>query len=957
MRYWKRATWITLLGIMLFVLLFGGRLVEGYIDWLWFGEVRQRGVFWTIFRAQLELGLLFGIGMALLMFVNVTLARRTAPTYLPRYEDFPLRVQINDMAQRGMRWFVIGGSLGAGLLSGMAATTSWEPYLRFRHPQSFGGAPDPIFRNDIGFYMFRLPFLEQIHGWLFMALFVVVLVTTALYYMQRSIEAVRGELRVSPPARVHLSTLLGCLALVIAWGFFLNRYELLFSQSDKLVGAAYTDVHARLPAANMLAIVAVIAAVGFFANAWLRVLWLPAAAVALLAIANITLAGIWPGLVQRFTVQPNQLNKERPYIQHHIEFTRRAHGIDRVQPQTFPLSGRLTAQAVEAEQPTLRNVRLWDWRLVGQNYQQLQGLRSYYDLSGVDIDRYPLNGREQQVMLAARELRKDRLPPQSQAWVSQTLQYTHGYGFVMNAVNVADENGNPVFLASGLPLSAPKDLPVTTPQIYYGEQTVDAVLAPSKQQEFSYSVEGETAQGESATHRFAGTGGIPLGGQMRQFLLSLYLKETNVLISDQVGPDTRVLMHRKIDERAAKIAPFLGYDHDPYLVLADGKLYWMQDAYTLAHSDQFPYSQPVSSGRILLSRLAGFRQRPGERFGYIRNSVKVVTDAYSGQTTFYAVDEADPLLRCYRAMFPRMFKARAEMPDSLWQHVRYPEDLFEIQTGIMQRFHVTDPNVFYQGSDFWQLPQEQLTQDTEAERSLTGRPGEGSPMEAYYVTMRLPGAEQEEFALIRPFTFQSRPNLSAWMAARCDPEHYGELVLFGFPSTQVRGPAQVEQAINTNTELSAEISLLNRGGSRVIWGNMLILPVGNTLLYVRPMYLIGQGENQIPTFNRAVLYGNGTVVWNRSLSGALSQLVGAPVRDTDTGTPAPPDTGTTPPTQPGRPTQGITVPPEARQLISEADQALQAAERAQREGNWAEYGRQQQRLRAALQRLRQQVAP
>jgi uncharacterized membrane protein (UPF0182 family) len=932
MARYGRIVWLVLLALAVVILFFGRGLAGWYVDWLWFGEVGQRGVFWRILGAQAQLALGFGLLMAALLAVNLVIARRATPPLTPRLRSEPLGRRLEQWTHAGLQAVTLPVSLAAGLLAAIEAAGHWEEFLRFRHPQSFGMA-DPIFHRDAGFYLFALPFLKYLYGWAFVALALVTLATAGVYFARQAVQLVQGGARVAIPVRVHLSVLLGLLALVWAWGYRLEGYDLLFAEHSRYFGAGYADAHARLPALNILAACALIAAAGFFLNAfYYRGYWLPGLALAFMAVASLTVGGLYPAWVQRWQVQPNEANLERPYIEHHIRMTRAAYGLEELQPQPYRLATAPAPGALQREAGTLRNIRLWDYRALAPTYRQLQGLRDYYDLSHIDIDRYPIGGRPQQVMLAARELDSRRI--KNPSWVTETLQFTHGYGLVMNPVSAVTEGGQPEFVVSGLPLQAAQPgLVPQRPQIYFGELTGAAVIAPSRMQEFDFALDQQTS-----VSRFDARAGLPLDSAWRRALFAAYLREANLILSDQITSDSRLLIRRRIDERAARVAPFLAFDHDPYLVVGPDRLSWIQDAYTV--SDQFPYSQPLDAGDTQLRWNGGDgTEDRGGTFNYLRNSVKVVVDAYSGAMAFYVFDPKDPLIRAYRAIFPSLFKEASEMPAFLQAHVRYPEDLFSIQARVLSRFHVQDPLVFFNQTSFWDIPREALEQRENGARAA---------MEPYYVMMRLPGEPKEEYVLIQPFVFRDKENMSAWLAARCDPPHLGERRLFTF-DTYVKGPELIDQAIQATPSISSELTLLNREGSRVVWGNLLVLPMADTLLYVRPLYLAATTADHRETmreFRRVVVGQGDRLVMTATLDEALAQIFGATGKEPSEAPPAPAP-GAAPPAGPIAP-----VPALVRQKATEADDALRAAQDALTRNDWKAFGDRMDRAQKAIQQLR-----
>lgn len=958
----RQVGWGIALAVAALLLLFGNQLLGFTVDWLWFGEVGQQRVFWTILATRAQLGVLFGVAFFLLAYLNVWLARRQSPALTPHYDDFPLRVRVGRMARTGLSLLLLGGSLLAGLLAGLEASGHWDVYLRFLHPVSFGRT-DPVFGKDIGFYVFAYPFWSYLYNWLFVALLLVTAAVAVVYYFDRAVEVLQGYAHVAVSVRVHLSVLLGLLALVKAWGYRLDAYGLLFGSNGSFIGAFYADLHARLLALDLLMLLAVVAAVGFFANAYLRALWLPAAVLGLMIVASLLLGGVYPGVVQRFTVQPNELVLEKPYIKRNLEMTRAAYGLDQVAVSPFGNVSPLAAANVQHNRATIKNIRIWDYRPLQETYQQLQRLKPYYAFppDGVDIDRYPIGGLMRQVMLAARELQQNGLPPQARRWVNEWLEYTHGYGFVMNPVNEATSDGAPIFWAKNAPQESPPELPVTRPQIYFGQSTDTPVIAPSRTEEFDYPVGSEAVR-----TRYSGTGGVPLRGSLRRLLFATYFAETNVLISNAITPDSRILFNRQVDERAARIAPFLAFDADPYLVVADGKLFWVQDAYTT--SDHYPYSLPAAEEARNLRRwgMEGLQRDEGA-FNYIRNAVKIVTDAYNGSVRFYIADATDPVVRCYQAAFPSLFLPLAAMPAVLRSHIRYPEGLFTVQAGLYANYHVTDPATLFVQSDQWKFPMEVVR--TQGQQPSVGEGGlppgiprpvsAGVPLEPFYVTMRLPDGEGEEFLLMLPFQIEKPPSMPAWLCARCDGEHYGQLRDYRFP-LGVDGPMQAESFIDQNPEISSRLSLWDQHGSRVQRGNLLALLLDKSVLYVKPIFLVAEG-NSVPRLTRIILVNAGRVVMAPTLGQALSALIhgqtgaveGTP--STAAGQTAETGNGQTSPAMP----QAPALPPPAAgrvgSLVDQANRSFEAATQAQRRGDWSAYGQELRRLEATLRELQRRT--
>lgn len=920
-----------LAGIALLVLL-GPWLGSLATDWLWFGELHQQPVLVTLLGTRVALGLGFGLLLAGFLYANTVIARRLSRATLIRRGNSPLQESVSRLARGGLALMLAAGSAVLGWMGGYVASTRWDTWLRYRHAQSFG-VTDPVFHHDLGFYLFKYPLFQFVSGWLFTTLLLGFAATAVVYYLEGAMAFDEPRARVSNAARVHLSVLLGLAFLAKAWDYWLDRFGLLFQSSGLLFGAGYTDLHARLPALNLLMLIALVAAAGFFLNAYLRALVFPVLAVGVMLVASLTLGSLYPGLIQRFSVQPDEQAKERPYIERHLTATRQAFGLDRIEPVEYNPRQPLSAADLGRERATLENARLWDYRVLSDTYHGLQRLRDYYDVRDVDIDRYTLDGRYRQVMLAPRELVTEQLEPRQRSWINERLQYTHGYGMVMSSVSETDASGRPAWLIHDLPLSTAPGLEIHRPQLYYGMQDQPPVIAPSRTKEFDYPIEGG-----SETSSYAGTGGISLRSSWARGLFSTQLADWNSAISDAVLPQSRLLFRRNVQERVAALAPFLRLDSDPYLVIDGGRLVWIQDGYTTAST--YPYSDPLPLG----SRgLRGEDVEPGsETVNYVRNSVKATVDAYTGAVHLYVMDPTDPVIRCYQRAFPGLLEDRAALPAGLAAHLRYPEDLLKAQAQKWTRFHVTNPDVFYARSDLWAIPEERLSSG-EATRAQ---------MQPYYVVMRLPGEKREEFVLILPFKTRNGTTMSGWLTARCDGEEYGKLRLYRFPTnSQIDAPEQVDSTIQSDPDISQQVTLLGQQGSNIRYGNLLVLPVANSLLYVKPFYLeaqqSGSGQSGIPVLKRVILAEKRgaamRVVMRPTFREALAELVGAPVAEAGSERPAAPPREQTAPASPGE---------DLRRLADEAGQAFDAAERAQRAGDWAEYGRQLQRAREAVRRLR-----
>jgi uncharacterized membrane protein (UPF0182 family) len=683
--------------------------------------------------------------------------------------------------------------------------------------------------RDIGFYLFSLPFYTLARDGL-LVLFVLSGLVTAGWYLKNGALQIEGELSqtqgappsfpkitVAPKAKQHLIFFGGIIVLLLAWGFYLKIYELLYSTQGPAFGASYTDVHIKVLVYKFLIIASLGFAVVVFMNAFKFRLKLLLYSGAIWLGAILMFGTLLPILVQKFVVKPNELAKESPFIAYNIDYTRKAYNLNKIKVVDFEVNDKLSAKDIKRHDATIQNIRIWDERPLLQTYRQIQTIRLYYNFNNVDVDRYLIDNQYRQIMLAARELVVDQLPPQADTWVNRHLIYTHGYGLASSPVNEVTSEGLPRLFIKDLPPSFVPDLKIERPEIYYGEKTSEYVLAKTKTEEFDYP------KGDKNVYtNYQGRGGVPINSFFRKLLYAIEFLESQILFTTYLGPESRIMYNRRIGRRTRLIAPFLDYDGDPYLVVSGGKLYWMQDAYTT--SDMYPYS------------LRSFGHFRNKRLNYIRNSVKVTIDAYNGDVVFYIIDEKDPIVKTYASIFPDLFKPFNEMPDDLKKHIRYPKDLFKIQAGTYTKYHMEDVQVFYNQEDLWQIPDE-LYGDSRQE------------MEPYYIIIKLPEGEKEEFLLMLPFTPSAKDNMIGWLAARSDLPNYGNLLVYKLPKEKlVYGPMQIEARVDQQTEISRELSLWGQRGSRVIRGNLLAIPLSDTFIYVEPVYLEAkQEQSELPS--------------------------------------------------------------------------------------------------------------
>jgi len=952
-----RRTWLVGLAAALLILLVSLRGIAGfYTDYLWFKEIGYTEVWRGLLVAKALPSVVFTAVFFLLILGNLVIADRMAPRFRPSGPEEELVERYRQLIGPYAGRVRVAVAAFLALVAGGGLTNQWHEWVLFRNRVDFGGS-DAQFGTDIGFYVFTMPFLRFIFDWAFAALVIVLLVTAVAHYLNGGIR-VQGPLqRVTPQVKAHLSVILGAMALLKAFVYWLQRYELNFSTRGVVEGASYTDVRAELPALNMLIVISVAAALLFLVNIRLRGWVLPAIAVGLWGFVSLVIGTIYPAAVQRFSVEPNEFQKESAYIERNIKATRSAFGLDKVVLRNFDYKEDLQATDIQANEATIDDARLWDPNVLEQTYRAIQQFRPQYIFGDVDIDRYPLEGETRQVVLSARELDLDNLP--SQTWQNRHLVYTHGYGVVASPSNGVTDRGLPEFLLSDIPPQG-EGLELTQPAIYFGERLEGYAIVNTKQKEYDFP-----AEPRDTVTTYRGEGGVPMKGLVRRAAFFLRFGEFKLLLSDQITPSSKALYLRDIRERVAKAAPFLRYDADPYPVVLDGRVLWVMDAYTT--TSRYPYSQGyVMTHPERLPNNSGLR---GARFNYVRNSVKATIDAYDGTVKFYVFAEGagrDPIVEAYRKAFPRLFSDRSQMPPGLEAHLRYPEDLFRIQTDHFSEYHVTEPQPFYNNSRQWAVAQDpgsgplQLDPTTSTPVA-TAAPGPGGRtatvvlskkrrMEPYYLQMRLPGQAKENFLILQPFVPTARggeelTNLVSFMVAKSDPGEYGKLEAYQMPVGQViRGPDQINTIINTTPEISSQFTLLNRSGSQILQGSLLLIPVEDSILYVRPLYLQGTQGTRLPEFEFvAVAYADRAVLGD-NLNEALGKLFPGLVTEPPPGTPPgpPPPEGTPPP--PG----GTDV----ASLLAQAEAAYGEAQAALRNGDLAGYQRAFDRVAELLRQAR-----
>ena len=876
--------------IILFIFLI---MASGLIQqWLWMTQVGYLNIFWKLLSIKWSLAGLSFLIVFLYTWLNFRFAAAATVASPPVVrDDSPMDYRPGiELSPRILR----SGGLVIAVLIGLIFTLSyyseWDKYLRFYYGSAVG-QPDPIFGKDIGFYLFQLPFYELIQKGMMGLALTTLIITLITYSYFGVLRLSRGQIpQVSKKVVGHLSILLIFLIIVWGWGYYLDRFELLYSTTGVVYGVGYTADNISIYTLWIMmfasVLLAVVVAIGFFTR---RFKMLPISVLGYFVLYFIVII-ILPGLVQKFKVQPSELELELPYLKHNIEFTRKAFQLDQINEVVYPALSDLTLDDISKNKDTIDNIRIWDWRPILQTYRQTQEIRLYYEFYQVDVDRYHLEDGYHQVMLSARELSAE-LPPKARTWVNKYLQFTHGYGLVMNFVSKKDPGGLPDYIIDNIPPESQFRIKVDRPSIYYGENTPDYRIVATKIKEFDYP-----KGNRNVYTSYQGTGGIPLDSFWKRVLFAWTQSDINILLTSYLESQSRIQIWRNVRERVSTIAPFLKLDHDPYLVLSEGKLYWIQDAYTV--SDRFPYSAPY--------------QKTFTNLNYIRNSVKAVVDVYNGSVQLYVMDPKDPVLSAYRKAFPDAFRDLADMPTDLKKHLRYPEDLFSIQADLYRTYHMTDPQVFYNQEDLWGIPQEKYA-------------GSSIQLEPYYILMRLPGTRELQYLLMMPFTPQNRDNMIAWMAAECDFPQYGHLIVYQLPKKRLTmGPIQIEAMIDQNTRISEQLSLWDQKGSRVIRGNLIVIPIHNSFLYVEPVYLIAEGIN-IPQLKRIIIIHGDKVVMETTVEKALAVIFGT----------AQPES------------TAVTAPVQSEELVR-AKQEYENAQKALEQGKWQDFGNAMETLKEIL---------
>lgn len=895
-RYWG---WI-IAAIVVTILFFLSRIVFFFSEWLWYCSNGYSQIFVTIITGRLVSGITLGALFFIFILINILLVRRfriKMPVFLG---NNVLQLPELNTIQPYIDRIAIAAATVVAILAGYQASTVWELFMKALRGVPFGHT-DPLYGNDIGFYIFNLPLQQYLNGGAFILVLLSLALSLALYIASRSIYYTPREFRTSPKAKAHLLSLVSLLILVKAWGYHIEMYNLLQSSRGIVYGALYTDVYATLPYLKLAMIVSVILAVSVFGDMISRGWKFTLGSALMLMLMSLVGGVIYPNIMQKFVVAPNELAKESTYLARNIEFTRKAFGLDSIQEREFSAREDLSEKDIRKNDATIKNIRLWDHQPLLKTYSELQEIRTYYTFNDVDNDRYMINGDLRQTMLSPRELSYEKLPDKK--WINQTFTYTHGYGVCLGPVNKVTEDGLPEFFIKDIPPASSVDLKLDRPEIYFGETTDTYCIVNSGLKEFDYPFGDKNVYCE-----YKGTGGMPLYPLLNRLLFAIRFHEIKMLLSNAITPQSRIMFYRNINERLHRITPLVYYDPDPYMVISEGKLYWICDGYTI--SSHYPYSQPY----------------PGLG-NYIRNSVKAVIDAYNGTMKFYISDDDDPIIKTYSLIFPGVFEPISSMPAGIRAHLRYPVGMFYAQSLMYTTYHMTDPQVFYNKEDLWRIPKRMESKSEE-------------DMKPYYTVLKFPPpeGEKEEFILMIPFTPAKKANMIAWMSARCDMPNYGKMLVYTFPKDKlIYGPFQIEARINQDADISKQLTLWGQGGSEVIRGSLLVIPIEDSLLYIEPLYLAAE-KGKMPQLKRVIVVYGSMVAMEQNLEEALKKVF--------------PETGAAMPPQGNAPPGSPEMKSGMIKLIQDASDHYDKARECQRNDDWAGYGREMNQLRVTLEELK-----
>ena len=888
----NKRTLFSFAGLIILFLLLGSSLINIYTDWLFFNELQYKSIFVKVLSVKLLLGLIYGVFSFAFIMINIIIASRTHFAPIELFLDDQTKVSLNiALLAKWIKPLTAVLAIAVSFYAGVLGSSVWNEFLLFQNRMNVGFS-DPVFGKDIGFYLFNIPWFEAIKNFISFIIFITTFIVSFNYILRGGIIVQERNISADKRVKIHVGILAGSFIINMAFGFYLDQFQLLFSPHGIIFGAGYADIHARLYVLRALIALTVLSGVifiiGIFKGSW-KVMFAPLVFTALVYAAGFL---VYPALLQKLKVTPNELDLEKPFIENHIKFTRFGYDLEGIKVSPFDVSYNLTAKDIERNNATIKNIRLWDDMPILRTYSQLQQIRTYYSFQDVDNDRYTINGEYMQVMLSPRELSYENLP--SRSWINEKIVFTHGFGISMGPVSRISKEGLPEFIVKDIPPVSSSDITITRPEIYFGELSSDYVIVKSKVPEFNYP----TSEGNVSTS-YEGKGGVELSSALRKAVFAAHFKTEKILLSSDITRESRILYYRNIMERTRKIAPFLIYDEDPYIVVSkDGRLFWIIDAYTV--SNRVPYSNPLN-----------------KKINYIRNSVKVVVDAYNGSVKFYISDPDDVIMKVYRAIFPKIFLHLKNLDDDLRKHIRYPKGFLQIQASMFSTYHMTDPKVFYNKEDLWEIP-------------AYGK----EAIEPYYTIMKLPEEKKEEYILLLPYTPSKRDNLAAWIAGRCDEPNYGNLIVYTFPRDRlVFGPRQIDARIDQDSYISQQLTLWGQRGSQVIRGSLLIIPIESSLLYVQPLYLAAEDKGGLPELRRVILAFENNVVMEENLELGLQRLFGGRIA------PASRDRESTDDRAP------------LNELAKEAVQAYERLNELLRQGNWAGYGEELKKLGQILKKM------
>ena len=900
-----------------------------YADWLWFNSVDFTSVWKTILSTKAVLFVAFGLVTSTIILLNVIIAFKRRPLYVPMNIEADNLERYRAQVEPIRKFVLTGLALVLFYFSGSAGSLLWSSWLMFGNATSFG-VKDPQFGMDISFFAFKLPFYQSILEWAISTVIISLIASIVVHYLYGGIRLQVREDRTTVSARVQLSVLLGIIVLLKAAAYWFDRYQLALNDGKLLTGLTSTDVNAVLPAKAILAGIAVICSLLFFANIIRRSWVLPSAGIALLVISSVLIAGVYPGVIQQFQVKPSESSKEAPFIQKNIDATRAAYGLTGVKVNDYQATISTSAGQLSKDAPTISNIRLMDPNVISSTFRQLQQIKPYYTFpASLDIDRYKVNGIERDVVVAVRELNIAGNP--SRNWINDHLVYTHGFGFVAALGNARDADGKPSFIVGDLPPT--KGLGTFEPRVYFGENVPDYSIIGGKTAnapvEFDYPDDASSNGQKNVT--YTGKGGVPMGSLFNRLVFAIKYQEQRIVLSSLINANSKILFERNPRERVAKVAPWLTLDGDPYPALVDGKIIWIIDGYTT--SAGYPYSKKTTlssaTSDALTTNSASITAQSNASINYIRNSVKATVDAYDGTVTLYQWDTKDPVLATWAKAFPNTIKPKKEISASLLEHIRYPEDLFRVQREILSAYHVQTASAFYGGQDFWRVPRDPSTFGANA-----------AAQPPYYLSLQLPGATKSSFSLTTPFVPRGgRENLSAFAVVNSDPgPDYGQITVLQLPrSTNIAGPSQVASNFEAKPEVANSLSLLRQGGSDVVLGNLLTLPVGGGLLYVQPVYVRATANTaSYPLLQKVLVSFGDQIGYDDNLKGALDQVFGGNSGTTATG---------------GVSTSTVTTGTKTADLASalqSAKQAIVDGQAALAKGDFTAYGRAQDRLKSAI---------